>query len=221
MKKILSFVLVLAMIASMMCVSASATFVVGTGGGNPSGSISDGADAPTSTSGASEITATITSTATDKYAIELTYSQATITVNNTAVWNVNTLQYEGTTKIKVGNNEEVTCSSATDPAPFEGIATFTVTNYSSKGISVATSVTPLGGVDIDIKNGSVNIADVTDTIAAVTPVNGGSGRAVTKTYTASMDSADWAAAFAATSNGTVQIASITFTFGAQGNAQGQ
>lgn len=150
MKKILSFVLVLAMIASMMCISVSAANVVGSHG---SGSVADGVEKPaegsqfTHKNNTAEIKANVSGTNVVRYAVDLVYTQKTITIAGNLEWDVNKLHYEGTKTITVVNageteKDEVALENATDNDKnyVTDIGNFAVTNYSNAAVNVTANV---------------------------------------------------------------------------------
>ena len=168
MKKILSFVLVLAMIASMMCISVSAedtvteltscatcskTHLVGQHGHDENNS----AETPDATSDTMLIKAFVNGKTVTKYAVDLVFTQKTIYIESDLEWDVNKLHYEGTAKIAILDNatskENVASDkwqnledyqAATNETRAVGVvhtvAKFAVTNYSCADITVKANV---------------------------------------------------------------------------------
>jgi hypothetical protein len=156
MKKILSFVLVLAMIASMMCISVSAAtcniqgengsvkhpnvdHVVGTKGDN--GATTDGVDAGTWNSTSMVVRATVNGNVTHKYAVDLEYTSKTITIHNNAVWDVNELKYVGTMQYTFETvTENFNGYIDLTNTPVYRVGEFEITNYSDQPVYVSATV---------------------------------------------------------------------------------
>ena len=155
MKKFLSFMLVLAMIASMMCINVAAENVVGRH--NQTGTIEDGeASFNTASSVPAKIQATINGKVAARYAVDLDYTIETITIYNTAVWNVNTLKYEGDMKYALTGVTAENAATFVNNTPVT-VGRFTVTNFSNASVSVFASVENNSTVDI-----TTNICKSTD-----------------------------------------------------------
>jgi hypothetical protein len=234
MKKILSFVLVLAMIASMMCVSVSAAanssypdndFI----GNNATNNGKDYADAK-NTTGDITVEATIGTTVVNKYAVDLTYSVSDITINGKYVWNVNTLVYE------LGDGFAVLSDKDADDlvGKLSGtidVGSCTVTNYSdmpvyvSAGASYANTKNVVGKIildattntvagtqaNADLVGGNVGIAD------AYVENNGVKGTPMAANFTISLYSDNWANAandLKAVADTGVVVATYTITISA-------
>ena len=208
MKKILSFMLVLAMLA-MMCINVSAaTDVVGYKNDANKSGVDKGiaaADFTSKTSEPSVVNATVTSENSVRYAVDLEYTAVTISIDTDAEWNVDSMMYSGETSVKVGN---------ANPVSFEGqgtvndVALFTVTNYSNAIVYVSAEVSST----YTTIEGAVTGAAF---VEAVTPVSGQEAAATHADYTTSLTCSDWAATFATEQpddGSLVSIASITFTF---------
>lgn len=232
MKKILSFVLVLAMIASMMCVSVSAA-------GKTTADDFIGSDVPRDGSGGVapndenvtakkdwSVTANVTGDMVNRYAVDLEYSVSNITIDSNVEWNVNTLNYEGTVVVKTfpGEDAEGEDIFTTDSFEKDGtveVGYFTVTNYSDLAVTVDFD-TALGNniearTDFSCK---VSITENNKTIAGAYNADGeGSGIAKFGEYTATITSADWAHAQAQlmqlNGGANVTIATITISVAPQ------
>ena len=159
MKKILSFVLVLAMIASMMCISVSALNVVGSHGVN--GDITDGVERPTNNSFALKnnvavISANVNGSTVVRYAVDLVYTQKTITIAGELVWDVNKLQYEGTKTITMKNGDDTELNNVSLEnginKKVENVGEFAITNYSNADVTVQATV--LGTAKVLDENGA-------------------------------------------------------------------
>ena len=147
MKKILSFVLVLAMIASMMCISVSAAgsdtnadgteHLVGTRTGAADGPATDGVAGFESTGKSADVIAHLDGAIVIRYAVEIEYTVSDIVIEGEATWNVNTLVYD--------NNLTYTSSYVTEADLLNNTAVdaadFTVYNYSDLAVEVALSAT--------------------------------------------------------------------------------
>lgn len=145
MKKILSFVLVLAMIASMMCVSVSAATTVDIVGSNStSDDISAGVPGANNWPGQNySVEANLGATVKNRYSVTIDYTTSDITLNGSAIWNVNTLQYEGSVTVdaltKLGYANDGSAATITSGTKLSGsvdVATFTVKNYSDLDVTV-------------------------------------------------------------------------------------
>lgn len=223
MKKILSFVLVLAMIASMMCVSVSAAGWVGY---NNEGT-RVGVGSFTKTDSNSAVTAAVTGDIQHRYAVDLEFTIKPITISGDFVWDVNELYYV------TGDNFKV----STDYSP-EGVGTagevkvgeFTVTNYSDLEVSVGATCSPKSDVPVAATfkldaDGHTDAAAGTDllTPAQVTIKsaldnsavlnNGKSGSAKSTSYTAKVSSDDWAnvASVLHYQSGSAAVTVVSFT----------
>ena len=159
MKKILSFVLVLAMIASMMCISVSAAgsaqdtdFV----GSNDSNRGEAAEDAKKSTDPIS-VVATLASTVTNRYAVDITYTISDIVIDGNAIWNVDTLQYENDSQdpITITGYDNVTVTPTADnssklPASVQ-VGEFTLTNYSDLSVYASAKIAfPINDTDSSV-----------------------------------------------------------------------
>ena len=248
MKKILSFVLVLAMIASMMCISVSAAtcdqtsnahvrgyevtltekqkldHVVGKRG--HTGTNTDGAESANGTTDAMPIQASVSGETKNRYAVDLVYTAKTIAIGGDVTWNVNTLKYDGTKTINIGNAAQDT--DLVNGQKVTNVGEFKVTNYSNEKVTVSAAVVNCpdsegnankDGVnivtDITVSNenyadGGASILTAKDEIAGVVPQVDAAGTAVVAYYQAEMNCEDWAANLWNVS-GQFVIASITFT----------
>ena len=218
MKKILSFVLVLAMIASMMCVSVSAFDNPQTGNlvGDNDGAV--GVDKFEEQSNTTNVTATINSSVINRYAVDLEYSISNITLSGESVWNVKTLEYDATTlKLQIGEGAADTPVDGDDYV----IGTMSLTNYSDLGLTVEFDMSMTYTTDVPI-TGDVYRTDAAS--AEGTAVAGAytgekdQDEAVVATYEARINSEDWAHAAAqldklAKTNGnkTFTVATVTFS----------
>ena len=212
MKKILSFMLVLAMLA-MMCINVSAdtTNLVGTRkdpATTQGGTIEDGVkvDAFVSKDNSSDIKATITTANSVRYAVDLDYTPFVIKIDSTADWDVDTLQYHGSTTVTVGNNSETFTSGAGEQT-IENVAKFIVTNYSNAPVAVSATVTPA----TNYRGYITGVVTGEDELEAVQPVIGKSAEAVTAEYSASLTCTDWTSTFASATGENIVIATVTFT----------
>ena len=233
MKKILSFMLVLAMLA-MMCINvAAADHLVGTFGVN--GNVGDGVASWTETVNPQDgypIQATVTTTNEDRYAVDLVYTAATITITSEAKWNVNSLQYEGTTTVSNGTHEVEydSLDAEGNGAAFVGAGSFAVTNYSSAAVEIymtAAMEADYDAVTVGLREGTDENAQTEVTSNAPSEIEGAdakpgeTGVAYSKNYVATLTCADWAATFAvATSDAAVTLATVTFTVAPATNAAG-
>ena len=230
MKKFLSFMLVLAMIASMMCVNVSAANVVGNrkGPGVEGATYGDGALADfTSTATTTNIQVALDGSVTHRYSVDLVYTAETIFITSDAQWNVNTLKYDGTMTAKVGENGEE--QELQNEEPIESVRTFTFTNYSDAPVYITATVQntdDLNSENANYKNISTETkvfvggtsSEITESVAAViegvTPKVDAEGEAVTATYRADLYCDDWAANFASltlnNATHTINVANITF-----------
>ena len=142
MKKILSFVLVLAMIASMMCINVAAAeeyeanpnatthSIVGTAPvQNANGAGVTGAQANGSHS--YNVDAILGAYVKNRYAVDIQYKTSDVTLTGDAVWNVNTLNYEGNITVKALDSAVI---SANDPEATVKVGEFTITNYSDLSV---------------------------------------------------------------------------------------
>ena len=148
MKKFLSFMLVLAMIASMMCVNVAAENTtmnyVGTHKGNANdAAITDGvlgANANISRDPFT-ITASLSGTAVkNRYAVDLTYTTENITISGTSTWNVNTLKYEGSNISVAALNTVTAAQSGTSTPATVKVGEFTMINYSDLAVNVSVAI---------------------------------------------------------------------------------
>jgi hypothetical protein len=110
MKKFFAFMLVLAMIASMMCINVSAATENATEDIVGDRATKDGIEAGvekgfTSKHQGSDVTVSVQGTVKNKYAVELVYTSMTIVITSNATWNVESLQYQGNTKVEVDGVE--------------------------------------------------------------------------------------------------------------------
>lgn len=159
MKKILSFVLVLAMIASMMCVSVSAATCDQTGNNahaqgygvtldgkkldhvvgkrGHTGTNTDGAESANDTTDAMPIQASVSGETKNRYAVDLVYTAKTIAIGGDVIWDVNSLEYVGTKTISINNG---TAENLTDGTAVPKIGEFMVTNYSNQSVWVTATV---------------------------------------------------------------------------------
>ena len=235
MKKFLSFMLVLAMIASMMCINVAAApeHVVGTHGQN--NSIEDGATNLTAeTSDPALIQATIDGVVYARYAVDLEYTIDSITIHNNAEWDVNDLKYVGDMTYTLNSGAAQTFVNNTPVY----VGRFTVINYSNASVSVSATATNNSTVDIttnvykvdSLTNlqkstlvGTTTGNGVADSIGAVATAHGenDSGDAVPAYYIAEIVSSDWVGELWSVtgdnSNQQITIATITFAVSAQNN----
>ena len=151
MKKFFAFMLVLAMIASMMCINVAAEtgseHVVGNRGNT--GSIADGETNWTSeTSDAAIIQASINGVVYARYAVDLVFTIDSIVINNTAEWDVNQLKYVGDLTYTLNKDtDNETTGTFFNNTPVT-VARFNVINYSNASVYVLANVTQNADVDI-------------------------------------------------------------------------
>ena len=220
MKKILSFMLVLAMLA-MMCINVSAANVIGThGGGN---GVEDGVvhgNAWTHQNHIHDIKANVSGNEISRYAVDLEYTRVSIVISGDVEWNVDTLKYDGTKKVSVDGAEEELVNGQT----VNNIGKFTVTNYSNEPVTIKADVSkcptnPSVLIDTIVRktdanftetNNQIVISTAADTIVKVEPQIGAAGQAQVAYYAAEMTCEDWAANLAFV-DGDFTVATITFT----------
>lgn len=147
MKKFLSFMLVLAMIASMMCINVSAETMnyVGTHGSqeNVNNPIKDGVTGANANVQKQPFTVTAslgTTAIKNRYAVDLTYTTENITISGTSTWNVNTLKYEGSDiSVKALNTVPAAQNGTSTPATVK-VGAFTMINYSDLAVNVSVAI---------------------------------------------------------------------------------
>ena len=148
MKKILSFVLVLAMIASMMCINASAALIVGSGEGQNKVGVESNW---TTSDNTSIIQAAVQGSTTPKYAVDLVYAAKNIFIQSDLTWDVNTLHYEGTAYVAIADARPTNKPTAENlngwtalqdgaDNKVTGIGEFIITNYSCESVFVTAAV---------------------------------------------------------------------------------
>ena len=110
MKKILSVCLALVLMAAMFAISASADTTE-----TPVGSADSGeADFNDKTSGGQNINVTVEKVS-HRYAVDLTFSFADLTIDSTITWNVKDLKYDvGTTKLNGDQTRKITVTNRSD-----------------------------------------------------------------------------------------------------------
>ena len=237
MKKILSFVLVLAMIASMMCISVSAAAaadlaydangkigasaaddgradLVGSHHGQGQGSIEDGEASFNPKTHSANVDATLNAVVNHRYAVEIYYHVSDITVNGDATWDVNELEYVNNLTYK-SDYQTAENKKLDDTVAQIQVADFTLVNYSDRDVYV--SVTPALvantclSTSIDADESSAGV------LAAAYNKNGTDGNtAKTNTYDVYLTCEDWARAFAqldglANGANTFTVASLTIS----------
>lgn len=155
MKKILSFVLVLAMIASMMCISVSAEEIAAPADSkvNIVGNPANNGGVPGATNWPGQdytVNAIIGASVKNRYAVDITYKTSDVTLSGTATWNVTKLKYEGTIEVKA-----LTTSTAVDAKVTVG--EFTVKNYSDLEVKVTVigtaTLTSYDGITASVSDG--------------------------------------------------------------------
>ena len=212
MKKILSFVLVLAMIASMMCVSVSAAEFANGQKGELVGSHTGGTgvDKFEAQTNSTTVSANISSVTINKYALDLEYSISDITLDGQSVWNVNTLKYDANgLTLQIGDGT----AAAPDNEEDYTIGTIKLTNYSDLGLDVEIEMSMLDA-NVPI-TGSVTRTDkdITEFDVAGAYTGAEQDKAVEANYVATINSTDWARAAAQLNlkkSASVDIATITF-----------
>lgn len=219
MKKILSFVLVLAMIASMMCIGVSAagteqddvnkTHLVGTRTGAADGPATDGVAGFESTSRSADVVAHLNGNIANRYAVEIVYTVSDITITGEATWNVNTLVYD--------NNLKYTSSYVTEAASLLNntavdAADFTVYNYSDLSVDVALSATLNSAVTAYADGFRLSYSDGVTVDGAYNQelAEGKGGASVDhETVNVAIACSDWARAFAQMKLKNAQSATVT------------
>lgn len=234
MKKILSFVLVLAMIASMMCVSVSAAAtditnssvgsssdlsdLVGTHHGKNQGDIGDGVSGFAQKEHGADVSASLSATINNKYAVEIYYQVSDITIAGDATWDVNALTYVNSLTyssawVTAVNNE----TDKVPTTPLSGdvkVGVFKLVNYSDLDVNV--TLTP----SITAQDTGITFTvDNNDTV--LDGAYNGSGTAgenqeQTNVYNVSLTSDDWARSFAQLNNkangaDSIKVGQITIT----------
>lgn len=228
MKKILSFMLVLAMLA-MMCINVSAAQFIGTRGdrADTNDSINDGVATFAPKPSESVINATVNNATASRYAVDLEYTVYDITIDGTATWDVNKLKYVGQFTISTSAESFTFNTEGQNTTTAIGVGTFTITNYSDLDVLASAAVDyPVEiPVSVAITGGNVDIATATATIDGVYDANQeqSSNTAKTASYTATMDSTDWANVAAIlnhnyANNTSNKIATITITIAPANNA---
>ncbi len=166
MKKILSLILAVFMIASVFAVNVSAETVVGN---------TDGVNTfdPTTTGGQS-INVKVEDV-THKYAVDVTFSLEDLTLGGTITWNVNTMKYDIADTTAANTSRTITVSNRSD-LPVYAYATMTDTDA---GDSITVSAD---------KDSAINKL----TVEKATPGTGSSnGTATEGNITISITSTDW------------------------------
>ena len=166
MKKILSLILAVFMIASVFAVNVSAETVVGN---------TDGVNTfdPTTTGGQS-INVKVEDV-THKYAVDVTFSLEDLTLGGTITWNVNTMKYDIADTTAVNTSRTITVSNRSD-LPVYAYATMTDTDA---GDSITVSAD---------KDSAINKL----TVEKATPGTGSSnGTATEGNIIISITSTDW------------------------------
>ena len=201
MKKILSFVLVLAMIASMMCVSASAfdrQYIVG--------SSTEGVDPTLFTSNkefnsGSTVTANVVGEVYNRYAVELAYTVSNITINGNVTWDTVGHAYE----IDEQNFSVVGVNTLNSISGDVQVGSCTVVNHSDLSVWVDATVSyqntnnVTGKVLLNDATGAVSASAGYDLIADDNKVevmdaydDTTTGSAKTTTYNIFLNSQNWA-----------------------------
>ena len=169
MKKILAFILAVAMLTAMLAVSVSAEQEVG------------GADGvttfePTTPTG-EDLNVKVTEI-THKYAVDLVYSLSDLTIDGNITWNVNTMKYEvggntlenTTRKVKVNNRSDLPVyayATITNTNDADGITVAAVNNSAQNKLTVDKATAGTGGNDGTLTVGELVINLTSDNWNAV------------------------------------------------------
>ena len=174
MKKLISIILSLALVACMFAMNVGAELVVGDKDSDKALSAGDGwtdTEFDSNKSATADVTLTI-GTAQSRYAVDIVFNGAYEISVAGLTWDVNKLAYV-TTEATIAENPKYT---------------FVVTNYSDKSVNVATAATDVAtGVEATFTaNATGDVEDATTTSCKITGNANGDGTANTATFSATL-----------------------------------